>query len=670
MWKKKERFRLDYLPKKRTVNGVEGVGRPVSLRLLAKKEKYVPDDDWMMGDPDGAKIYLNVGGVRHETYLATLKNVEGTRLAKLAEFHEKALNNGVAREGEYFFDRHPGVFQTILDFYRTNELHCPLDVCGGVVRRELKWWGIDEGCFKTCCVTQFSSFTDNEPLLNRLRSQLEAGPAPFGAWVSDIAKDANVRVRIWTALNTPRSSLPAMIYAISAMLVVITSMIGYCLETVEKFQEIENVTCIVDGIAQSRIIHSRLVPLEWVDVACSIFITLELIIKLICAPVKLRFLKSMMTILDILSLIPSLVHMIMFWPHIHCNVGLTTFVNVTMMFRVLRVFRIVYYMRHYGPFRVMLYSIKSAMNAMVMLVVFMAVSVIFFGALVFYAERVSTHETESDNDFRDLTSGFWWAIVTLTTVGYGDLIVRTSLGYATGAVAAVSGLVMLAFVVPIISNQFTMLYNFDIAMKNVHQHCQVKRRKRNLSTSFTFREMRRSSFRSGRTRSAERSKEPMTDNPASGRRRKAFPDADHAPTYSDIDVPAAEFEQCLQNSPGARKRLESTPQSQGGYESDQSSLITDKSKFRGRANTTDSSSSKKPDVANGEPGIRRQSTGVVARLNNNDGGVENSAIGTGSNESNVDLELKMAADKKKACSIAWSQTDGEEQERDRLMDDA
>jgi hypothetical protein len=34
----------------------------------------------MMGDPDGAKIYLNVGGVRHETYLSTLKNVEGTRL--------------------------------------------------------------------------------------------------------------------------------------------------------------------------------------------------------------------------------------------------------------------------------------------------------------------------------------------------------------------------------------------------------------------------------------------------------------------------------------------------------------------------------------------------------------------------------------------------------------
>jgi hypothetical protein len=403
---------------------------------------------------------------------------------------------------------------------------------------------------------------------------------------------------------------------------------------------------------------------------------LELFVKFICAPVKLRFLKSIMTILDILSLVPSVVHTIMFWPHIHCNFALTTFVNVTMMFRVLRVFRLVYYMRHYGPFRVMLYSIKSATNAMVMLVVFMGVSVIFFGALVFYAERVGTHETENDNDFQDLTSGFWWAIVTLTTVGYGDLIVRTSLGYATGAIAAISGLVMLAFVVPIISNQFTMLYNFDIAMKNVHQHCQVKRRKRNLSTSFTFKEMRRASFRSGRSKSSERStKYDMADHPEERKRRKAFPDAEHAPLYADIDVPSTEFEQCLQSSPGSRRRLESScaPHSQGGYESEQSSVIGNKSKSRGRSNTSDTCSSEnKSDVTNGEPGTRRQSAGMenLKGLNNNDSGVENSGPGTGTHESNEELEPRIDDDKKTSRSITWSKSDGDERERDKLMHDA
>ncbi|CAH0381932.1 unnamed protein product [Bemisia tabaci] len=59
------------------------------------------------------KVILNVGGIRHETYKATLKKIPATRLSRLTE----ALGNYDPMLNEYFFDRHPGVFAQVLNYY-------------------------------------------------------------------------------------------------------------------------------------------------------------------------------------------------------------------------------------------------------------------------------------------------------------------------------------------------------------------------------------------------------------------------------------------------------------------------------------------------------------------------------------------------------------------------
>jgi potassium voltage-gated channel Shaw-related subfamily C member 1 len=64
------------------------------------------------------KVILNIGGVRFETNKTTLKKIPATRLSRLTEAlanYDKILN-------EYFFDRHPGVFSQILNYYRTGKL--------------------------------------------------------------------------------------------------------------------------------------------------------------------------------------------------------------------------------------------------------------------------------------------------------------------------------------------------------------------------------------------------------------------------------------------------------------------------------------------------------------------------------------------------------------------
>ena len=64
------------------------------------------------------RIILNVGGIRFETYKATLKKIPATRLSRLTE----ALANYDPVLNEYFFDRHPGVFSQILNYYRYEEM--------------------------------------------------------------------------------------------------------------------------------------------------------------------------------------------------------------------------------------------------------------------------------------------------------------------------------------------------------------------------------------------------------------------------------------------------------------------------------------------------------------------------------------------------------------------
>ena len=72
------------------------------------------------------RVVLNVGGTRFETYKNILKKIPATRLSRLTE----ALVNYDPICNEYFFDRHPGVFSQILNYYRTGKLHYPNNVCG------------------------------------------------------------------------------------------------------------------------------------------------------------------------------------------------------------------------------------------------------------------------------------------------------------------------------------------------------------------------------------------------------------------------------------------------------------------------------------------------------------------------------------------------------------
>jgi hypothetical protein len=103
------------------------------------------------------KVVINVGGTRFVTYTSTLRNIENTRLYHLDEdtIHYDA------DLGEYFFDRNPSIFEFILEYHRTKELHIPTNYCGPLVKNELIYWCVDEQDIATCCKAPYMEFEED-----------------------------------------------------------------------------------------------------------------------------------------------------------------------------------------------------------------------------------------------------------------------------------------------------------------------------------------------------------------------------------------------------------------------------------------------------------------------------------------------------------------------------
>jgi hypothetical protein len=115
------------------------------------------------------RIIINVSGVRYETYTSTLKLIPESRLANLS-----ATNSDYdPKRNEYFFDRHPGAFIAILNYYRTGKLHSPRDLCGNQFYEELNYWGITQYAIEPCCWTTYSQQRDVDERLKQITENIE-----------------------------------------------------------------------------------------------------------------------------------------------------------------------------------------------------------------------------------------------------------------------------------------------------------------------------------------------------------------------------------------------------------------------------------------------------------------------------------------------------------------
>ena len=390
------------------------------------------------------RVKINVGGQIHETYKTTLKNIPDTRLSWITE--TTAQVDYDPENEEYFFDRHPAVFAAVLNYYRTGKLHAPLDVCGPLYEEELGYWGIDDDQVESCCWLTYRQHRDAQETLKAFEGIEFQIDFEDDDTFNMIEEEVNERAgcwerwqpKIWSLMDDPQSSKIAKIIGYMSLIFIIISVLIVCLESLEYFAQDE-----------------RYISLLIIEGICVAWFTVELTIRLIFCPEKKAFIKNIMNWIDFLAIVPFYISLAFSSRNTsrQSSDG-NTQVEILLVLRLIRIFRIFKLSRHSTDLQILGHTLKASIRELVLLVFFLLIGVVVFSSLIYYCEK-----DVENTKFTSIPAAAWWAIVTMTTVGYGDIVPVTIPGKMVGSFCAVSGVLMIALPVPVIVNNFSLYYS-------------------------------------------------------------------------------------------------------------------------------------------------------------------------------------------------------------------
>ncbi|CAG2236645.1 unnamed protein product [Mytilus edulis] len=406
---------------------------------------------------------------------------------------------------EYYLERHAESFTAIVWFYTNGELHMPSSVCPSVFCRELKFWQIDDRKMSRCCYMKYVSFFEDQALLKTFElEETKAGRS------GNILRPSNskweyTRRKVWRVLDDPMSSTLAKIYVASSAIVILMSIFVLVASTHPDFQRkldceeireflgdgthmpkshqhcekelnekpeivTSNVRTVnanttnntnssmfdnnneTEGYTDDIIdTHTRFDYLTIMDYFTVGFFLVELVIRYIFCPDKKIFFCSFLNIVDIIALTSEcIINFIeyLFPKEKYAIYSSLDFIECIQIARVFRLFRLV---RNFIGFRVFIYSVRASFKNMVLMVFLMFVAALIFSAVVFYSDR---------DAFKSIPDAIWWSVVTMTTVGYGDAVPKSLLGKMIGCVCAVTGVFVLAVLIPVLVSNFVLFIGF------------------------------------------------------------------------------------------------------------------------------------------------------------------------------------------------------------------
>ncbi|XP_034046046.1 potassium voltage-gated channel subfamily A member 7-like [Thalassophryne amazonica] len=397
------------------------------------------------------RLAINVSGMRYETQLRTLARFPDTLLGD----PQRRLHYFDPMRNELFLDRNRACFDAILHFYQSGgRLRRPANTPLDIFLEELHFYEL------------------GDEIIDRFKAdegfpKIEERPLPTN----------KLQRRLWMLFEYPESSSGARIIAIISIMVIVISILIFCLETLPEFraekEKREQFTTIPHPTIENETISvpPGFTPFQdpffIVETICICWFSFELIIRFICAPSKMRFFKDVMNIIDFFAIIP---YFVTIGTELAKDKDSQPSVSLALIriIRLVRVFRIFKLSRHSKGLQILGQTLKASLRELALLIFFVFIGVIVFSSAVYFAEVDSP-----GTSYTSIPEAFWWAVVSMTTVGYGDMYPETVGGKLVGTMCAIAGVLTISLPVPVIVSNFSYFYHREMECEESTEYHHV-----------------------------------------------------------------------------------------------------------------------------------------------------------------------------------------------------
>ena len=232
-------------------------------------------------------------------------------------------------------------------------------------------------------------------------------------------------------------------FDVGLIVAIVISVIAVMLDSVESFRGRH-------GLALFRI--------EWV---LTIFFTIEYLLRLSCVSSPRKYALSFFGIIDLLAILPTFIALIL--PG-------AQYLLVVRVLRILRVFRVLKLVQYVEESNVLSRALWNSRRKITVFLFAVFTIVVVLGSVMYLIEG------QTNPKFSSIPQSVYWAVVTLTTVGYGDIVPRTEIGKALSTLIMVMGYGIIAVPTGIVTGEMITQQNRSLATgESPCRQCQSKR---------------------------------------------------------------------------------------------------------------------------------------------------------------------------------------------------
>jgi voltage-gated potassium channel len=209
------------------------------------------------------------------------------------------------------------------------------------------------------------------------------------------------------------------------------------------------IAVMLDSVRSVNRAHGTILySVEWFF---TILFTIEYILRLACVRTPMKYATSFFGIVDLLSVLPT---------YLSIAIAGSQYLIVIRVLRVLRIFRVLKLVQYIREANLLIKALRASSRKIIVFLFTVLTLVIIFGSLMYLIEG-------AENGFTSIPQSVYWAIVTLTTVGYGDISPQTGIGQALAALIMIIGYSIIAVPTGIITVEISRAAQ----RKNIHDVC-------------------------------------------------------------------------------------------------------------------------------------------------------------------------------------------------------